>query len=255
MLWAIDVGNTNTVIGLYDGTWRAVWRMETRSSETEDEFAATLGQLCTMSGLPFEAEGVVVGSVVPTVKSAWAAFSEKWLGSKATFLERGDQVGLTVSYDPHHAVGADRIANAIAAIEKFGFPIVVVDFGTATTFDTIDSEGSYLGGAIMPGVLVSVDALAQRAAKLPPVSLTAPGPAVGTNTVDALKSGVMYGYAGAVDGVCKRIIKELGGEVRVIGTGGLAGAFLGLCDSLQSVEPYLTLDGLVLGFSRMTASP
>lgn len=256
MLWAIDVGNTHTVVGLHDGReWVSVWRLATNAGDTEDHFAATLGQLCEMAGHPLAADGVVIGSVVPTVNAAWAAFASEWLGKPATFLETGAQVGVQVSYEPPHAVGADRIANTLAAVEKYGFPIIIVDFGTATTFDTVDSTGCYVGGAILPGVLVSVEALAQRAAKLPSVSLRNPGPAIGRNTVDALHSGVMYGYAGSVDALCRRISAELGGSVKVIATGGLASAFLGLCETIELVEPDLTLDGLLIAFKRTASSP
>lgn len=253
MLWAIDVGNTHTVVGLHDGNWRAVWRLATDPGDTEDHFAAVLGQLCDMANIPMNAIGVVVGSVVPSVNAAWASFSQEWLGCKAHFVETGAQVGLEVSYDPPHAVGADRIANALAAIKKYGAPVIVVDFGTATTFDTIDSEGRYVGGAILPGVLVSLNALSHRAAKLPSVSLQAPEKAIGRNTVDALQSGVMFGYAGSVDSLCKKISAELGGHVNVVATGGLAGAFLDLCQSFDTADPTLTLDGLAIAFSQMAS--
>jgi type III pantothenate kinase len=245
MLWAIDIGNTHAVVGLHDGGhWRAVWRVSTQTQGTEDELAATFEALCRVAGLEFKASAAVVASVVPSATRSWLDFCERWLGVPPRVLERGDQVGIEVTYDPPHAVGADRIANALAALQQIGAPCVVVDFGTATTFDCIDAAGRYIGGAILPGVLVSVEALASRAAKLPPIALREPEAAVGRNTVQALESGVMFGYAGAVDAVARRIRTELGGAAHVVGTGGLAEAFADLCEELDSVDPMLTLEGL-----------
>ncbi len=255
MLWAIDVGNTHTVIGLNDGSWNAVWRLATDADQTEDQIAAALSQLCSQKGVPFEASGAVIGSVVPATNATWRHFCSKWLDTEPSFLESGAQVGLTVAYDPPTAVGADRIANALAAIHRFGSPVVVVDFGTATTFDTVDSEGRYVGGAILPGVLVSMEALARRAAKLPQVALEVPERAIGSNTVDSLRSGIMIGYAGAVDAIAKRIRNELGGTARVVATGGLASAFQGMCEEISEVAPLLTLDGLLLARQRLTSRP
>lgn len=252
MLWAIDIGNTHTVVGLYDSDWRAVWRLATSTNQTEDELAAVLRQLCEAKGLPFNPERMIVGSVVPNANIAWRHLADKWMGITPAFLESGAQVGLTVTYDPPHAVGADRIANALAGIAKYGSPIIVVDFGTATTFDTVDATATYVGGAILPGVLVSMEALAQRAAKLPPISLEAPEHTIGRNTVDALRSGVMFGYAGAVDSVAKKIREELGGVARIVATGGLAGAFQDLSEVIELVDPNLTLDGLVIAESRIS---
>jgi type III pantothenate kinase len=252
MLWAIDVGNTHTVVGLYQDGWRAVWRLATHSGDTEDELAAQLSQLCDVAGLAFKTDGVVIGSVVPSITHTWAHFAQKWLGREPVFLECGHQVGLEVVYKPANAVGADRIANALAALDLVGAPVVVVDFGTATTFDTIDGHGRYLGGAILPGVLVSLEALSQRAAKLPQVSLEEPTRAIGTDTVSALRSGVMFGYAGAVDAILERILAELASNTTVLATGGLAGSFMKICRNLSRQEPNLTLDGLRLAFQRLT---
>ena len=249
MLWAIDVGNTHTVVGLYEGDWKAVWRLATHSGDTEDQIAATLHQLCSAQGIEFRAKRVIVGSVVPSANATWKYFAEKWMGVAPVFLESGDQVDLSITYDPPRAVGADRIANALAGIYKYGKPVIVVDFGTATTFDVVDSEGNYVGGAILPGVQISMEALAGRAAKLPSISLAAPDKAIGRNTVDALRSGVMFGYAGAVDALAKKIRAELGGVARVIGTGGLAPAFLDLSEEIESVDVNLTLDGLILALN------
>lgn len=251
MLWAIDVGNTHTVVGRHDGdSWRAVWRLKS-GHQTEDDLASTLWPLCQLSGLPFESRAIVVGSVVPTENVVWQRFAERWLGTVPRFLTTGAEVGLEVAYNPPQAVGADRIANALAAIESFGSPVVVVDFGTATTFDTVDEAGRYIGGAIMPGVEVSVAALASRAAKLPSIGLRAPTEAIGRDTVSSLESGVMFGYAGAVDAVVGRIVQELGGSARVVSTGGLGGVFGGLSRAIERYEPNLTLDGLRLAWPRL----
>lgn len=245
MLWAIDVGNTHTVFGLHDGiAWREPWRLATEQIQTEDSLAAMLDPLCRLGGIPFKASGVVVASVVPKVNDSLQRLAKKWLDCEVQFLNHGDQVGLKVDYNPIHAVGADRIANAVAALELFKPPIIVVDFGTATTFDTIDKDGTYVGGAILPGVLTSLDGLVQRTAKLPQIALKKPEQAIGKTTVQSLESGVMFGYAGAIDALAKRIRAELGGNVKVIATGGLGDEFSTLCEEIQGYEANLTLDGL-----------
>lgn len=245
MLWAIDVGNTQTVIGLWDNEWKVVWRLETDFSRTEDELAGILKPLCDLETVPFRASQVVVASVVPAMNFAIERLAERWLGAEPLFLNSGEAVGLKVDYDPSHAVGADRIANALAALELCEPPIVVVDFGTATTFDAISKDKVYVGGAILPGVQISMQALVGNTAKLPQVDLVAPKRAIGHSTVESLQSGVMLGYAGAIDALAVRIRKELGGG-QVIATGGLAGSFIGLCQELDRLEPSLTLDGLRL---------
>lgn len=251
MLWAIDVGNTQTVVGVRrDGAWVAVWRFETHWLETEDELAVKLSGLAKLAGLPFEAAGIVVGSVVPAVNVTWSRLGEKWLGRRPKFLTGGDQVGLKVSYDPPHAVGADRIANALAALDRWKPPIIVVDFGTATTFDAIDGEGTYVGGAILPGILVSMEALVGKTAKLPQIEIAAPETAIGRTTVGALQSGIVLGYAGAIDALARKIAGELAEPVRVVATGGLGGLFVDLCEMIECYEPHLTLDGLALAWTR-----
>jgi type III pantothenate kinase len=245
MLWAIDVGNTQTVVGARDGdSWAAVWRLTT-GPRTADETAAALIQLGSTQGIGLVGEHVVVASVVPSQDEVWAEWSQKWLGRKAWFLRSGSDVGLEVAYDPPHGVGADRIANALAAVRRFGAPVIVVDFGTATTFDVVDPQGAYVGGAIVPGVAASVETLARGTAKLPPVALEAPERAIGRNTVEAVQSGVMLGYAGAIDRLAELVRSELGQIAPIVATGGLAGRFDGLCRCIDHVEPLLTLDGLV----------
>jgi type III pantothenate kinase len=203
-----------------------------------------------MAGFPFAVDRVVVGSVVPPLDEEVRRVCEKWLAQAPFFLRTGDQVGLRVTYDPPNAVGADRLANAVAALELCPPPIVVVDFGTATTFDCIDSQGRYAGGAIMPGVQLASDALSSRAAKLPKFELRAPARAVGRNTVESMQSGTMFGYAGAVEAVVARIAAEVG-KPRVLATGGLGGLFVELCPSIEQYEPRLTLEGLRIAASRI----
>ncbi len=251
MLWAIDVGNTHTVVGLYDGGWRHLWRLDTSHYSTEDELAVALRGLCTLEGADFVASGVVVASVVPRLDRALAAFCSKWLGREARFLRIGDQVGLKVDYTPSNAVGADRLANALGALARFSPPLVVVDFGTATTFDTVDATGAYVGGAIMPGPEVSAASLTSRTAKLPSVALEAPASAIGKSVVGSLQSGLVLGYADGIDGLVRRIKGELGGSVKVVATGGLGALFADLCSEIEEYDAHLTLDGLRIAYDRL----
>ncbi len=253
MLLAIDVGNTHTVYGLWDGSvWRSLWRRGTNAAETEDQLAVWLNGVHDLSCISQSIDGVIIGSVVPQVDSHLELLATRWLKVKPTFLRNGASVGLKIDYDPPHAVGADRIANALAALAKFKPPIVVVDFGTATTFDCIDRDQVYVGGAILPGVAIASQALVEHTAKLPQIDLVAPETAVGKNTVHSLQSGVMLGYAGAVDALAHRIDLELGGGSTIISTGGLGKVFLGLCRSISSYDETLTLDGLVLAHRRLS---
>lgn len=246
MRWAIDVGNTHTVFGLHDGrTWVRTWRRQTDPRATEDELWAFLHAL----GATGEAESAICGSVVPSANEAIARLCEIHLGVPARFLRTGADVGLRVTYDPPHAVGADRIANALGALALFEGPLVVVDFGTATTFDTVDGEGTYLGGAILPGPRLAAEALASGTAKLPQIEFVPPPAAIGRDTVTALQSGLVLGYAGAIDALARRISGELG-EARVISTGGLGALFAPICETIESHHPELTLDGLLIASDR-----
>jgi len=245
MLWAIDVGNTQTVLGIWstENGWSPVWRIGTRLALTEDELAAELVALCQLDGVQFKADKVIVASVVPALDRVISTFSTKFLGVNASFLRSGDQVNLEIAYEPKTAVGADRIANSLGALATYEPPLIIVDFGTATTFDAISGDGIYLGGAILPGVEISMEALVNRTAKLPQIELEAPDSAIGKTTAESLKSGIMLGYAGAIDSLAAQIQYELGGG-KVLATGGLAGSFMGLARSLEKHEPNLTLDGL-----------
>lgn len=252
MLWAFDIGNTQTVVGLHDGTtWRATWRHATDARRTEDELAALLWALCQTHGLPFAAEGVVVASVVPPYDEAIRRLAEEHLHAPVRFLRNGAQVGVKVDYDPPHAVGADRIANAVGALAFLPPPLVVVDFGTATTLDVVDREGTYVGGAILPGIHVSLEALVGRTSKLPAIAIEAPQTAIGKTTVHSLQSGVVLGYACAIDGLIEQVVAELGGTARVVSTGGLGSAFTGLAKRIEAHYPELTLDGLRLSWPRL----
>lgn len=252
MLWAIDVGNTHLVVGVHDGTaWRATWRLASALESTEDDFAARLSSLAGLTGLTMCATGVIVASVVPSVDETLRRFGKRWLKSDVVFLRSGDQVGLEVTYDPPRAVGADRIANALGALKLVNPPVVVVDFGTATTFDAIDASGAYIGGAILPGVELAMLALAGRTAKLPKVELSAPAQAIGRTTAESLQSGLMLGYAGAIDALAEKFTQELGNDPVLIATGGLSGHFMSLCKMLHRHEPLLTLDGLRLAWDRL----
>ena len=252
MLWAIDIGNTHTVVGLHDGEWRHFWRLDTHNYSTEEELAVVLKGLCDLGAVEFKASGVVVASVVPGLDRAVRAFANRWLGSKAVFLRTGEQVGLSVDYSPANAVGADRLANALGALKRFSPPLIVVDFGTATTFDTVDASGTYVGGAIMPGPEVAASSLTSRTAKLPSIALEKPATAIGKSVVHSLQSGLVLGYADAVDGLVSRIKRELSGEVKVVATGGLGALFAEVCGQIEEYDAYLTLDGLRIAWQKLS---
>lgn len=252
MLLAIDAGNTQTVYGIWNGyEWLATWRRNTDGAETEDELAVWLLGLCELSGIPFQVDRVIAATVVPAIQTSIGRLAERWLKAPCTFLESGDQVGLEVDYEPRNAVGPDRIANALGALARRSGPIIVVDFGTATTFDVVDRNGVYVGGAILPGIEVASSALVGRTSRLPRFDLKAPERAIGKSTVESLQSGMMLGYAGAIDALAHQIDTEIGGGSSVIATGGLGPVFLDLCRTIQSYDKTLTLDGLVIAAQRI----
>lgn len=254
MLLAIDVGNTQTTFGVYDGSWKFVWRRATRQDETADEIAAWLRSMFQLEGIPFELSRAIGASVVPPAKDKFSSMTQRWLGTEISWLE-GSDFGIEILYEPESAVGADRLANAVGALAKFQPPLIVVDFGTATTFDAVDAQGRYAGGAILPGVVVSAEALISRAAKLGKFELKPPDHAIGRSTTESLRSGVILGYAGAIDTLAGRIAGELGGNPPVIATGGLSGLFIGICKSLVSHQPNLTLEGLRLAAATGDGNP
>lgn len=253
MLWAIDAGNTHTVFGLWSGEWKAVFRLATHQIGTEDQLAAQLSELCRLSELPFDADGIAVCSVAPSVDDTLRRLGEKWFHGRPVKFFAGQDFGVPVQYDPPTAVGADRLANAVGALAIGQPPFVIIDFGTATTFDAISLEGDYLGGAILPGPDTLMDSLTSKTAKLPKVPLEVPASAIGRNTPHALQSGVVLGYVGAIEALIAEFRKELGAEAHVLATGGLGELMFDLCPSIQAYEPMLTLDGLRIAFERSSA--
>jgi type III pantothenate kinase len=255
MLLAIDVGNTQTVVGLFDGDDLAFhWRIATTAERTSDEHALLLSELLALQGYDFEAtvSGLAISSTVPTVKAALRAMSRRWFGLPTVVLEPGVRSGIPILADNPREVGADRIANALAAFHFYGGPTVVVDFGTSTNFDVVSAQGEYLGGAIAPGIEISMDALLARAAALQAVELVEPRSPIGKTTVECMQSGALYGFAGQVDGLCRRIQAELG-PCTVVATGGLSGLITPLSETIEHEQPWLTLHGLRLVYEKNAA--
>jgi len=250
MLLAIDVGNTQTLIGMFDdATLADHWRIATDPERTSDELALAIQQFLGFHGFSFDADGVAISSVVPRSTAALRAMTERYFGFSPLVLEPGIRTGMPILYDNPKEVGADRIANAVAAYDSYGGPTVVVDFGTATTVEAITAEGEYLGGAIFPGVEISMDALFGRAAGLRRVELVAPKNVIGKSTVESIQSGAVYGFAGQVDSVVDRFLAELG-TCTVVSTGGLSELLLPFSRTIEHHEPWLTLHGLRIIFER-----
>jgi type III pantothenate kinase len=248
VLLAIDVGNTNTVLGVFEGaSLRHQWRVETSSSRTHDEYGILFTQLFAGCGLdPAKVDAIVIASVVPPLAFTLEQMAQRYFGKKPLFIGPGVKTGMPILYDDPREVGADRVVNAVAAHAKWKSGLVVVDFGTATTFDAVSPRGEYLGGAICPGVSISMEALFRHAAKLPRVELARPTHVVGKNTVASIQSGLVFGYVGLVDGICARMQDELGFPVKVVATGGLAPLVAGLSRAISEVDEHLTLEGLRL---------
>ncbi len=247
MLLAIDVGNSHTVFGLHDGDrWVDTWRHRTNIESTEDELAAWLKSMFDLAKHPFSVDSAVCASVVPGIDRTLKLLTQSYFNIELKFLTGSASHGVQVDYEPKTSVGADRIANALGALAIQNGPFIVVDFGTATTFDVIDSNNVYVGGAILAGPLTSLSALVKNTAKLPAIDLKAPEKAIGKNTSHSIASGVMFGYAGAINELISRISSELEGTPKVIATGGLGEIFTELCDVIDSYNPMLTLEGLRL---------
>ena len=247
MLIAVDAGNTHTVVGLFDGNdLRDQWRIATNANRTSDEHALLLAQFLSQHGRGFgEVTGMVVSSTVPRLTAVLRTLAERYLSVAPVVLEPGTRSGVPILYDNPRQVGPDRIANAVAAFRRYGGPTIMVDFGTATTVDATSAKGEYLGGAILPGIEISLDALFQRAAALSWVELTKPRRVIGKTTAESVQAGVLYGFAAAVDGLVRRFEAELG-PCTVVSTGGLAELVTPLTERIQHHEPWLTLEGLRL---------
>ena len=252
MLLAIDVGNTHNVIGVYDGErLKGQWRIGTRRERTADEYALVICGLLRESSLdPGQITDVVFSSVVPPLVSDLAEMARQHFKAEPLVIESGMDVGVPLLVDNPAEVGADRIVNAFAAYHMYGGPLIIVDFGTATTFDVISRQGEYLGGAICPGIMISLEALVSRTAKLPKVELVKPKTVIGKNTVANMQSGIINGYAALVDGLVAKMKAELPEEPRVIATGGLASAVASESTAIDEVDDSLTLEGLRLIYER-----
>jgi type III pantothenate kinase len=254
MLLAVDVGNTQTVVGLFGGPdLLDHWRIATNAERTSDEHALLFTQFLEQHGFSFDDDvtGIAVSSVVPRLTAALREMTERYFRFDPVVIEPGVKSGLPILYENPREVGADRIANAVGAIDLYGGPAVVVDFGTATTFDAISAKGEYLGGAIVPGIEISMDALFARAAWLRRVELVEPRNTIGRSTVESIEAGVVYGTVALVDGMVRRFEEELGRSA-VIATGGLASLIAPLSDTIQHLEPWLTLHGLRLVHEKNT---
>jgi len=252
MLLALDVGNTNTVIGVFDGQALLThWRLSTRREGTRDEYGILIKGLFDFAGLAFQGvSAVIISSVVPPLQGPLEEMARQYFGLEPMVVGPGIKTGMPILYESPREVGADRIVNAVAAFEAYGGPCIVVDFGTATTFDAISVRGEYLGGAICPGIGISSEALFQQAAKLPRVDILRPKVIIGRNTVGSMQAGLFYGYLSLVEGVVTRMRAELGGRAAVVATGGLAQLLLTESTAVDHVDPLLTLTGLRIIFER-----
>ncbi len=255
-LLAVDVGNTNVTLGVFayegdDASLLHHWRLPTHREQTSDEVLVTLKGLCDLAGFPITNIGAaILSSVVPPLLPIWERVCAKLLEKPPLVVGPGIKTGMPVRYENPREVGADRIVNAVAALELLGGPVIAVDFGTATTFDCVSAKGEYLGGAIFPGILVAMEALFSRASMLHRIEIARPRSVIGRTTTQSLQSGLLFGYAGMVDSMVDRIRGELGSDARVIATGGLAQRIAAESKSIERVEPFLTLEGLRMLYEK-----
>ena len=252
MLLVVDVGNTQTHFGTFQGpTLVEHWRFATVRQSTADELGAALQSLLELRGYGFEdLDSSIVSSTVPQLEPEWTAMARRYLGQEMLAVGPGTRTGMAIRYDNPREIGADRLVNAVAIRERFGGCAVCVDFGTATTFDVVSPAGEYVGGALMTGIEISLDALSERGARLPKVDLAPPRSVIGKNTIDAIRSGVVFGYAGAVDAILRRLYDELGERAEVVATGGLAGLVVPYTEEIEQVDELLTLTSLRLLHER-----
>ena len=252
MIFVFDVGNTNTVLGVYDGEELTHhWRIETNRNKTNDEYGMLIKSLFDFADLSLsDISGIIISSVVPPIMFALEKMCIRYFNLKPLVVGPGIKTGLDIKYDNPKEVGADRIVNAVAAIHKYGSPLIIVDFGTATTYCYITEDKQYLGGAIAPGIGISTEALYTRAAKLPRIEIVRPEGVIGRNTVSAMQSGILYGYVGQVEGIVNRMKNESKQTPTVIATGGLASLIAQESSVIDIVDPFLTLKGLQLIYKR-----
>lgn len=252
LIFVFDVGNTNIVLGVYDQEeLKHHWRIETNRSKTEDEFGMIIRNLFNHANLSFsDIDGIIISSVVPPIMFSLERMCQKYFHIKPLVVGPGIKTGLNIKYENPREVGADRIVNAVAAIHEYGSPLIIVDFGTATTYCYIDEHKQYMGGAIAPGINISTEALYTRAAKLPRIEIARPDGVVGKNTVAAMQAGILYGYVGQVEGIVKRMKDHSKAKPTVIATGGLSNLIAQESNIIDIVDPFLTLKGLQIIYKR-----